>query len=207
MEANQTQLDFEGIKQRLESIEAALFSLRLNAALTESEPFEGGDAPDGAILAVPAATPASSLEAYINGLGLSYFKGQELTPYWSRTCGNTRNSVPPQSLWKNIAPTLVVLDRLRRDLGTAINITSSYRDNDYNACVGGVSNSEHTQFKAIDFVARTGTPSSWAAKLRGYRGQQFVIPGIGSYTFSGGIGTYSNFVHIDTRGYNADWNG
>jgi uncharacterized protein YcbK (DUF882 family) len=138
---------------------------------------------------------------------LQYFKGRELTPYWSRTCGSTNNSVPPQDLWKNIAPTLKVLDRLRQDLGTVIKITSSYRDPDYNACVGGVSNSQHRFFMAVDFVAGMGTPAVWAAKLRSYRGQQFVIPGIGNYTFKGGIGTYSSFVHLDTRGYNADWHG
>jgi hypothetical protein len=201
----QSSLNLEILAKRLESIETSLFALQVNAALSELETFEGPGTEEDAI--IQPVTLSSALETYIDGLGLQYFKGRELTPYWSRSCGNIRNSVPPQNLWTNIAPTLTVLNRLRRDLKGAITITSSYRDSDYNACVGGVSNSQHRFFMAVDFVAKTGTPAVWAAKLRSYRGQQFTIPGIGNYTFKGGIGTYSSFVHLDTRGYNADWHG
>ena len=194
--------------ERLENIEAILHNLQVNAASSASESFEGPETEPGS--GIETASLSTELEAYIDGLGLQYFEGREFTPYWSRTCGNISNSPPPRDLWKNIAPTLAVLERLRGEIGAAIIITSSYRDPDYNAssCVGGVSNSQHRQFKAIDFVALGETPSSWAAKLRDYRGQQFTNPHDGSsFSFRGGIGTYSTFVHIDTRGSDADWTG
>ncbi|MGK7898701.1 MAG: D-Ala-D-Ala carboxypeptidase family metallohydrolase [Xenococcus sp. (in: cyanobacteria)] len=196
------------LTERLEKIEAALFTLQVNTASLTSESFEGPETESESEIEARNLSAARSLstelEAYIDGLGLIYFRGSELTPYWSRTCGNVRNSAPPRDLWSNIAPTLAVLDRLRAEIGAAIIITSSYRDSDYNACVGGVANSQHKKFTAIDFVARSGTPSSWAAKLRSYRGQEFTWNG-GNFEFRGGIGTYSTFMHIDTRGWNANW--
>jgi hypothetical protein len=204
MSNEQTDLNqaIEKLAERLENMETALFALQVNAASSESEPFEGPETEP-----VPGIEPASlsaELEAYIDGLGLQYFRGREFTPYWSRTCGNTRNSPPPSNLWQNIAPTLAVLNKLRGEIGAAIIITSSYRDPDYNACIRGDPNSQHKKFTAIDFVARRGGPSSWAAKLRSYRGQQFTWNG-GSFTFRGGIGVYNTFVHIDTRGWDANW--
>ena len=112
---------------------------------------------------------------------------------------------PTKRLWENVAPTLAVLDRLRADIGAPIIITSSYRDPDYNSCVGGVANSQHKFFRAIDFFARSGTSSSWATTLRSYRGQTFTADGK-EFVFHGGIGTYDSFVHLDTRGNDADWN-
>jgi len=198
----QSSLNLEILAERLENIESLLFALHSNAAHLENEPFEVVETEE-----VVLQSLTSQLENYIDGLGLQYFKGRELTPYWNRTCGNTRNSVPPQNLWPNLARTLTVLNKLRSDLGVPIVITSSYRDPDYNACVGGVPGSEHTKALALDFVARGGTPAQWAAKLSSYRGRTFNIPGIGNYVFHGGIGTYPsrNFVHVDTRGTDVNW--
>lgn len=195
--------DLAALLERLESIESILFALHSNAAYLEQEPFEGIEGE----LAMESL--ASDLENFIDGLGLRHFKGRELTPYWSRTCGNVRNSEPSRTLWNNLARTLTVLDQLRSDLGVPIVITSSYRDPDYNICVGGVGDSQHSSGRAVDFVARGGNAAQWAAKLRSYRGRTFNIPGIGNYVFRGGIGTYSsrNFVHLDTRGTDVDWNG
>lgn len=194
-------LNLETFAERLESIESLLLALHTNAPYIECEPFEVSDDEDDETSAIETTSLARQLESYIDGLGLTYFKGRELTPFWTRRCRNVSNSVPPQNLWKNVAPTLVVLDKLRSDLGVPIIITSSYRSHDYNRCVGGVSNSQHLYFRAIDFVARGGTPDRWAAKLRSYRGRTFNVSGIGNYTFRGWVGVYSQgFVHLDTRG-------
>jgi hypothetical protein len=56
---------------------------------------------------------------------------------------------------------------------------------------------QHMQFRAVDFVAQgNSTPLDWANTLRSMRAEGL---------FLGGIRTYSTFVHVDTRGYNADW--
>jgi uncharacterized protein YcbK (DUF882 family) len=51
---------------------------------------------------------------------------------------------------------------------------------------------------ALDVRCATGTPAQWAEFLRGKRREGL---------FTGGIGTYGAFVHVDTRGANRDWTG
>ena len=50
--------------------------------------------------------------------------------------------------------------------------------------------------QAVDVVFRGASSSHVASVARYLRSKR---------KFSGGIGTYNSFVHIDTRGYNADW--
>jgi uncharacterized protein YcbK (DUF882 family) len=149
-----------------------------------------------------------ALEDYIDSLGLRYFKGAELTPYWSRKRKTGSNSAPPKSLWPNIVETLVVLDEIRHRAGKGLVITSSYRSPEYNRAVGGARFSQHVVFNAIDFQASGGTvrPLSLAVTARGLRGETFINPITKKrFKFAGGIGIYSTFVHIDTRGHNTDW--
>jgi len=163
-----------------------------------------------ALEATGSLSSADQLEKFIDGLGLTHFKGREFTPYWSRIKNNVSNSVPPKSLWPNIARTLVLLDRFRSEIGVPVRLLSTYRDFDYNKAIGGAGGSMHMEFRAIDFTCASGTPASWAQKLRGYRGQVFRDPHTGDdFRFRGGIGVYPNshFVHIDTRGNDADWQG
>jgi hypothetical protein len=159
-------LDLASLAERLESIESLLFALHSNASYLEYEPFEQG---------LPLETLASDLENFIDGLGLQHFSGRELTPYWSKKRDNARNSAPPQNLWNNLARTLKILDQLRSDLGVPITVTSSYRDVDYNAAVGGVTGSEHTKGLAIDFVARGGTSTQWGNKLKPIEAEPLVL--------------------------------
>lgn len=150
-------------------------------------------------------TQEQKLEEYIDSLGLRYFKGKELTPYWSRTRGGVSNSCPPEELWPNIVRTLVVLDEVRHLVGQSIRLTSTYRDPDYNRAVGGERMSYHMKFMAIDFQGGKG-PLGNAFIAKSLRGKRFKNPITGkSFTFAGGIGRYPTFVHIDTRGVNASW--
>jgi hypothetical protein len=143
---------------------------------------------------------ATELEAFIDGAGFDHFRGTELTPYWSRKRGAVTNSIPPRILWANILPTLLVLDRLRARLGAPIRLLSTYRSPHYNRVVGGESKSFHMQFRAIDFTCDKGTPDMWADALKAMRK---------AGAFKGGIGVYpaKGFVHVDTRGHDADWRG
>jgi peptidoglycan hydrolase-like protein with peptidoglycan-binding domain len=139
---------------------------------------------------------------FVATLGLRHFVADELlflgNQNKSGSCKGL-NDYPPEILWRNIAPTVAVLDKLREEMGAPIHFLSLYRSPAYNKCIdGSATNSFHMRYQAIDFVCDIGSPAGWAAKLKEYR-----IRGI----FSGGIGVYKSFVHCDTRGVNKDWTG
>jgi hypothetical protein len=144
----------------------------------------------------------ADFSAYVATLGLRNFGVDELLFLGSQNdsgkCAGL-NQYPDKSLWSKIAPTAAILDRLRDDLAGPIHILSAYRAPPYNQCLDGTAtNSFHMRFQALDFVCDQGRPSDWAGRLRDYRSRGL---------FKGGIGTYRTFVHVDTRGYNADWTG
>lgn len=139
---------------------------------------------------------------FVATLGLRHFVADELlflgNQNKSGACKGL-NDYPPEILWRNIAPTVAVLDKLREELGAAIHFLSLYRAPPYNRCIdGSATNSFHMRYQAIDFTCDVGNPASWAAKLREYRSRG---------VFAGGIGVYRSFVHCDTRGVNKDWTG
>jgi uncharacterized protein YcbK (DUF882 family) len=153
-------------------------------------------------------TKAQQLEEFIDRLDLRYFRGNEFTPFWLRRTKGVKNSLPNESLWPNIIPTVIVLDELRDELHASIRLLSTYRSPAYNAAVGGEAASFHMKFRAIDFQCAEGSPTIWAKQLRVWRGKRFRLPGNGGYfEFRGGIGLYPTFVHVDTRGYDVDWKG
>jgi hypothetical protein len=114
-----------------------------------------------------------------------------------KTRGKVRNSIPPKKMWKQIGPTLKVVDKLSDAIGLPIKeILSAYRSPQYNKAVRGNRGSYHMTNQAVDVVFNK---SAWrvAKTARVLRDK--------NKTFEGGIGTYRGFVHIDTRGKNADW--
>jgi len=120
-----------------------------------------------------------------------------LSPHF-KTRGRTVNSLPPHKMWKKMAPTLKLVDRISCESGLKIkSIVSAYRSPAYNRAVRGRSKSYHMSNQAVDVVF--DNMSAWRASriIRHYRDKKTG--------FRGGVGTYSSFVHIDTRGYNADW--
>jgi hypothetical protein len=119
-----------------------------------------------------------------------------MTPHF-KTRRGTHNILPPKKLWKKIGPTLKVVDALCDQIGLPVKeIVSAYRSPDYNKAVRGKSRSYHMSNQAIDVVFHKA--SSWrVAKVAKQLRDRNV--------FKGGIGRYPGFVHIDTRGVNADW--
>ena len=109
-----------------------------------------------------------------------------------------RNSAPPESLWGNIVRTAEVPDLLRKRLGTPISISNAYRNPDYNALIGGKPQSWHRSFHACDVQAR---------KRRSARGGGRTYPDGRRGRLQGRDRPYRTFTHIDTRGFNARWNG
>lgn len=119
-----------------------------------------------------------------------------LAPHF-KTRGRTHNSLPPKSLWKKIGPTLKVIDRMADEMGAPLEaIISAYRSPYYNYAVRGKSRSLHMANQACDVMFRGVSPSHVARVARYLREKR---------KFQGGVGRYSSFVHVDTRGYNADW--
>ncbi|CAL77616.1 hypothetical protein BRADO3852 [Bradyrhizobium sp. ORS 278] len=91
-----------------------------------------------------------------------------------------------------------MLDKLREELGVPIRILSVYRSPLYNRCIDGSAvNSFHMQFMAIDFSCDSGSPASWRPSSRS----------TGRAGVAAGIGGYSSFAHVDTRGDNINWTG
>jgi GH24 family phage-related lysozyme (muramidase) len=141
---------------------------------------------------------------YIQSLGLKYFKPYEFLimghqHYNPSSAAFGLNKKPLQKLWPKIGPTARILDHARELLGTPIMTLSVYRSPEYNKKIAGATRSEHMNFTAIDFQVKSNSgPAEWAGVLRQMRQ---------SGLFKGGIGVYRSFVHVDTRGVNADWSG
>lgn len=97
-----------------------------------------------------------------------------------------------------VAPRLVmVLQSIRSHFGKSVTINSAYRTPEYNRskAVGGVDGSQHCYGTAADIKVSGVTPAKVAAYARS------IMPDWG------GVGTYSNFTHIDVRETKSDWKG
>jgi hypothetical protein len=114
----------------------------------------------------------AELAAFIDGLGLRHFDGEELRPHFNRVADGVPSTLPPRSLWPNIVPTLVVLDEARARAGVIVLAWgwrggSSYRSIAYNAAVGGPPGSQHTKFRALDVNPMHCKTPKLAEVLRG----------------------------------------
>ena len=200
---------FNGLVRRRKA-ERALFvsqPVSLPAARMEVSTGPGPAASTMPMSAGGTATSAggdydTEFAAFIQRLNLRHFKPYEfLVMGHQHTNPNSPafglNAKPHRNLWKNIADTARVLDSLRELMGAPIATLSVYRTEAYNKAIGGAKSSQHLDFNAVDFVVKSNSsPADWAETLRILRQDGF---------FKGGIGTYKTFVHIDTRGTNADW--
>ncbi len=86
-----------------------------------------------------------------------------------------------------------VLEQIREHFGKPVVVTSGYRTPDWNKEVGGVVNSEHLFGTAAD-IRVEGVEPKEVAKYA-----ELLMP------YSGGIGYYRNFTHIDVRDARARW--
>lgn len=142
----------------------------------------------------------SDLQAYsqfLSKAGFRHLSVRQVIEAHAKRRGSVWNSLPPRSMWKNIVPTLRVIDRVGAELGQPVKeIISVYRSGAYNArCAGASSGSWHQANFAAD--VSFDTPASVVASTaRRLRGQGL---------FAGGVGRYPAFTHIDTRGQSVDW--
>ena len=88
-----------------------------------------------------------------------------------------------------------VLQKIRTYFGKSVTITSAYRTPTKNKAVGGETYSQHLYGRAADIKVKGISPKKVAA----YAEQ--LLPN------KGGIGTYSNFTHVDVRSTKSRWKG
>ena len=143
----------------------------------------------------------TAFEALVHSWGLRYFSPAELlylgaSHYAAGAC-NGLNTMPPQGRWNRMKLTAQMADEIRHRFGHPIKILSAYRSPAYNGCISGASGSYHVQFNALDLANQGGSVANMLAIARSVRA--------GNPAFSGGIGSYNSFVHVDTRGANTDW--
>ena len=138
-----------------------------------------------------------SYAKYLSGLRLKYVSPLLVIKAHAKTKGSLWNTLPPKSMWRAMAGTLKAADRDAATLGQPIkDVTSAYRSPSYNRrCPGAKSRSWHMQNFALDLKFKA-SPSSVARAARYVRSKG---------AFKGGVGQYSGFTHIDTRGQNVDW--
>lgn len=138
-------------------------------------------------------------DKYFSKLNLKHFSPSELRFLGasnSRGRAMGLNTLPPKHLWPNLARVAIAADAIRSIFGYPITILSAYRSPAYNSAIKGVPDSQHVLAKALDLKPSNNNVEGLhliAKKLRS------------KGLFSGGIGKYPTFVHIDVRGKNADW--
>ena len=134
---------------------------------------------------------------YLAGLRLKYVTPRQVIEAHAKRRGSVWTSLPPKQLWKNMVPTLKAVDKVGAQIGRPVKeVISAYRSPSYNArCAGARRGSWHQSNVAVDvkFPVSSWTVSKTARSLRS-RG-----------LCQGGVGHYSSFTHIDTRGQNVDW--
>ena len=96
------------------------------------------------------------------------------------------------------------LEPLRTKFGTCL-VLSGYRHELYNHRIGGARHSQHIYEHSFESVAADlrfarGSPALWAAEAKRLRAKGGGKGGIGVYPRQG-------FIHVDNRGYKADWSG
>lgn len=134
---------------------------------------------------------------FINSLKMNNITAQDVISAHAKKRGNCWNRLPPKKWWARMGYTLRVVDRISDMMDVPVKeIVSAYRSPKYNArCAGAKKRSWHQANVALDVKfetsARYVTQTARAVRKRGL--------------FKGGVGSYSSFTHIDTRGTNVNW--
>ena len=106
---------------------------------------------------------------------------------------------PAGELLENMIELAQNLQVLRDHIGLPIRVISGYRSPAYNARIGGAKKSQHMQARAGDLKVTGMEPKEVHAVI-----EKLIAEG---KMKQGGLGLYPTFVHYDTRGTRARWNG
>jgi hypothetical protein len=162
---------------------------------------EATDLPRTASISLTDSMTIAQFDNWAASLELEYFQPHELrflggSHYLPSGRASGKNTLPPKAMLKNMERLARAADEIRREFGQPIRILSAYRSPAYNKAVGGASQSHHMRFQALDLAPMRGSVAQLRAacvKVRKAGG------------FTGGIGRYSSFIHIDNRGANVDF--
>ena len=134
---------------------------------------------------------------YLRALRLKFVTPEQVLNAHARMKGSLWNNLPERHSWRAMGQTLMVADCIGAQVGMPVkDVTSAYRSPAYNRrCPGAKTNSWHMRNSALDLQFGT-SPRNIAAAARKLRERGY---------FKGGVGSYSDFTHIDTRGSNIDW--
>jgi hypothetical protein len=137
--------------------------------------------------------------AYLQSIKLQRITVRQIIEAHAKQHGSVWNCLPSREMWVQMSPTLKVIDRVALELNQPVTeIVSAYRAPSYNAlCPGAKSGSWHQVNVACD-VRFPASPYQVTAVTRNLRSRGL---------FQGGVGSYSGFTHVDTRGQNEDWSG
>ena len=128
----------------------------------------------------------AKFEAFVSSIGLKHFNASELLVGRYRD----KNGPPPERLWHNLVPTIIVLDALREELGGSIKLISAYRTEAYNdpaLNAGRARLSQHQAFTAIDFQVSGFSPDSVRAKLREWENSRWFYSSLNFVRFQENI--------------------
>ena len=149
-----------------------------------------------------ARTQGSLLPEYsrcLSNLKLKFISPQQVIEAHAKSKGSIWNTLPPKAWWTRMGYTLRVADRVALEMNVnQVEVISAYRCPAYNAhCEGAKARSWHQANVAVDvkFPISARQVTATARELRDLG------------LFRGGVGGYSDFTHIDSRGQNVNWQG
>lgn len=147
-------------------------------------------------------TGNDAFDQFVKSLDLQYFSPAEIgflgdSHHSPGAAGFRLNRLPPGSMWPAIIPTAYIADQARERLGVPLRVLSAYREPKYNNAVGGSLHSRHIRFTALDLQP---SDPRFVHKLHSIL---LHLRNIGEFT--GGLGLYKTFVHVDTDSHNRSW--
>lgn len=179
---------------------AALAALALNGCVPLAPP-SGPRAFAAWLAADPERTAAyQRFEALLTREGVADVVPMRelwLTDRIRAECVDEPFTAPPEAMWPHIVPALrFIRDYVEPAVG-AVTVASGYRDEAFNACVHGASQSAHRGFYALDLV-----PLDWRVSRAKLIERLCPIHAREGARFGIGLGIYrARRFHIDAHGY------
>lgn len=131
---------------------------------------------------------------FLEAHGVQHFRAHEIAPVDRRANGTgpVLQAPPPELMPNALRLIQEVLEWVRWYHGPApVHVSSWYRDEAYNAAIGGVPHSMHLLAAAAD-INKDGLPPLALAR---------IIHRDHPHADKLGIGCYKTFVHVDVRGF------